>query len=101
MSDATRDPSSEDQRLEEAIAAYLLEEEQGRRPDREAFLARYPDLGARLCAFLDNKERLERLAGAGDLATPAAEASSPPAVPSPAALPASSGPAAVPGYELL
>src|SRR5262245_55648208 len=101
MSDEIRDPSSEELRLEEALAEYLQAEEQGQPPGREIFLARYPDLADRLRAFLDNKERLEGVAGARNQATTGAEVTLSPAVPATAALPASSGPATVPGYELL
>jgi eukaryotic-like serine/threonine-protein kinase len=70
MSDEIRDPSSEERRLEEALAEYLLAEEQGRPPGRDTFLDHYPDLADRLRAFLDNKKRLEGIAGTRDLTTP-------------------------------
>jgi WD40 repeat protein/serine/threonine protein kinase len=48
-------------RLGEVIAGYLEDLEAGRRPDRTALLARYPDLAAELASFLTNREHLERL----------------------------------------
>src|SRR4051812_20422393 len=101
MSDEIRDRSSEDRRLEEALAEYLLAEELGRPPGRPTFLARYPELADRLRAFLDNKERLEGFAGARNQVTTGGEGILPQAAPATAACPASLGPAAVPGYEVL
>jgi len=43
MSGTSRD-SDWDRRLEDALAEYMRAEERGERPDRRAFLARYPDL---------------------------------------------------------
>jgi hypothetical protein len=49
------------QRLDEAMAEYLIDADAGRAPKREAFLARYPDLQDDLAAFLDDQANLERL----------------------------------------
>jgi serine/threonine-protein kinase len=57
------DPSSRrDERVNEAIAAFLEAAEAGRAPDREAFLARYPDLADELRAFLADRERFRQAA---------------------------------------
>jgi WD40 repeat protein len=49
-------------RLEGAIAEYLREAEAGQEPDREAFLARHPDLADDLRSFLADRDYLRRLA---------------------------------------
>src|SRR5262245_11826032 len=72
-------PSEREQRVNEAIAAYLEAVEAGRAPAREDFLARHPDLADELTAFLDDRDRFARAAGqlgpaAGGLDTQDAEA---------------------------
>src|SRR5262245_28767741 len=56
-------PSERDQRVNEAIAAYLEAAEAGRAPGREEFLARYPDLANELTAFFADRDRFARAAG--------------------------------------
>ncbi len=63
MPDNSHDPNTDDPRWQEVLAEYLLAEEEGRAPDRESFLRRYPDFADRLRQFFENKDRLERLAG--------------------------------------
>jgi WD40 repeat protein len=55
-------PSQREQRVNEALAAYLELAEAGRLPDREAFLARYLDLADELRAFLDDRARFAQAA---------------------------------------
>src|SRR5580765_4531915 len=62
MSDSLRD-----QRLDDAIAAYYRAIETGRPPEREAFLAEYPDLRADLESFLNDKAAFELRAGAAPI----------------------------------
>jgi serine/threonine-protein kinase len=86
-------PSAEsrDERVNEAIAAYLEAVEAGRPPDREAFLARYPDLQSELRAFLDDHARFAQAAqpiGPRAAPTPGVDLEAPtiaPGEPSPAA----------------
>jgi hypothetical protein len=49
-------------RLNAALADYFSEIEAGRRPDRDAFLARYPDVAAELASFFADKDRFDHLA---------------------------------------
>jgi WD40 repeat protein len=73
-------PSSSDispgreERVDEAIAAYLEATEAGRRPDPQAFLARYPDLAAELTEFLQGHQHFVRAADALGAVTPPAGA---------------------------
>jgi WD40 repeat protein len=59
---AGRDAGTREERVNEAIAAYLDAAEAGPVPDRDAFLARYPDLADDLRAFLDDRDRFARAA---------------------------------------
>ena len=52
MSEPTIPDDDRQQRLEEAMAEYLIAVDAGRRLEPEPFLARYPDLRAELVAFL-------------------------------------------------
>ena len=49
-----------EQKLNEAIAAYYEAVEAGSPPNRDEFLARYPDLAVDLASFLDNKGAFEQ-----------------------------------------
>lgn len=51
-----------ERRIEEAMAEYLLAAESGRAPDRDAFLARHPDLVGDLASFLADLSHPRRLA---------------------------------------
>jgi hypothetical protein len=64
--------SGRDQRLEEILVAYLEAVEAGQAPKREEWLAAHPEFAAELAAFLDGRERIDRLAA--PLQPPAAEA---------------------------
>src|SRR5438093_625053 len=57
----TRDEERE-QRLDDVVAAYLRAAASGDPPDREALLARHPDLAAELAAFFANQDAVARLA---------------------------------------
>jgi tetratricopeptide (TPR) repeat protein len=49
-----------EERLDEAAAAYLEAVENGQRPQREEWLARYPDLADELAQFIDDQEKVQR-----------------------------------------
>jgi tRNA A-37 threonylcarbamoyl transferase component Bud32 len=68
-------PSEHEQRVNEALAAYLEAAEAGRAPGREEFLARHPDLADELDAFFADRDRFARAAGqlAPGAAAPATE----------------------------
>jgi tRNA A-37 threonylcarbamoyl transferase component Bud32 len=55
-------PGSHPDPLDAVIAEYVQQVEAGAVPDREAFLARHPDLADRLRAFLADFDRLDRQA---------------------------------------
>src|SRR3569833_1430482 len=55
--DGLADP---EQRLCEALASYFESAQAGQVPDRDAWLARYPDLAQQLAAFLADEDRLLR-----------------------------------------
>src|SRR5262245_35811252 len=63
MSNGPSDAGTREQRLNEAIAAYFQAAEAGQAMDSADFLARHPDLAGELAAFLDDKDRFDRLAG--------------------------------------
>ncbi len=69
-SDLATDRSTREERVNEAVASYLDATARGQPPDVAEFLARYPDLTDELRAFLDDRQRFTRAAGA----PPAAEA---------------------------
>jgi hypothetical protein len=50
-----------EERVDAAILAYLQAVDAGQPPDRQEFLARYPDLSAELQAFFDDHDRVGRL----------------------------------------
>ena len=59
--DQTLSLSPED-RLDDAIAAYLRAAEDGEPPDRQEWLAHYPELASELNRFFADRDRFERLA---------------------------------------
>jgi hypothetical protein len=63
MSAADQAPGSHPDPLDAVIAEYLQQVEAGAVPDREALLARHPDLADRLRAFFADYDRLDRQAG--------------------------------------
>src|SRR5215468_6822419 len=62
MSAADLPPNSQHDTLDAVIADYLQQVEAGLVPDREAVLARHPDLADRLRAFFADYDRLDRQA---------------------------------------
>ncbi len=50
-----------ERRLCEVLAAYFEAVKAGQAPDRDAWLARHPDLAGQLSAFLDEQDRLLRM----------------------------------------
>src|SRR5580704_4011368 len=62
MSAADQPPPSQHDPLDAVIADYLQQVEAGAVPDREALLARHPDLAERLRAFFADSDRLDRQA---------------------------------------
>ena len=63
MSSTPHEPSSREERVNEAIAAYLQAVERGENPDREKFLAEHPDLAAELKSFFTDRECFQQEAG--------------------------------------
>ena len=51
-----------EERLNEAVAAYYEALEVGKKPSRDEFAGRYPDLTEELNSFFADKERFDRLA---------------------------------------
>jgi WD40 repeat protein len=80
MGPSPDNPSAPEQRVNEAVAAYLEAAEAGHPPGREQFLAEHPDLADDLRAFLDDRERFAQAAGQLGL-SPGAAAALPPGLP--------------------
>ena len=53
---------ADDDRLNEAIAAYLQAVDAGEEPDRQEFLRRHPDLASNLAEFFVDRDAFDRLA---------------------------------------
>lgn len=62
MSAETNDSSAREQRVDEAIAAYLEAVDAGQTPDSNDFIAQHRDIADDLEAFLANRDQFERLA---------------------------------------
>jgi WD40 repeat protein len=62
MGEENQASDSIEQRVNRVIAAYLEARRMGQAPDREALLARHPDLAAELKSFFADKEQFDRLA---------------------------------------
>jgi WD40 repeat protein/tRNA A-37 threonylcarbamoyl transferase component Bud32 len=56
------DPSSDDQRLGEIIAAYLDDQRRGQAPDRQELVQRHPELAADLQSFFADQDHLNAFA---------------------------------------
>jgi tetratricopeptide (TPR) repeat protein len=63
MVNAPSDRPAPEDLLDEVLTAYLKAAEAGQAPDREEWLARYPDLAAGLREFFRDQDRLDRFAG--------------------------------------
>jgi WD40 repeat protein len=74
MTDPPASSSPRDHRLDEAIAAYYEAVQLGQAPDRDKFLAGFPDLADELRSFLDDKAAFERRACRASPPPPAGEA---------------------------
>jgi eukaryotic-like serine/threonine-protein kinase len=72
MAEHVNEPTERERRLDEAIATYYQARDAGQPLDRNALLARYPELAGELAAFLDDKAAFEKRAGGPP--TPSSEA---------------------------
>lgn len=61
MPDETLVSSNREQRLDEAVTAFLEAQEAGQQPQRQEWLARYPDVAAELEQFFADQEEVDRL----------------------------------------
>ncbi|MFI5454722.1 MAG: protein kinase [Isosphaerales bacterium] len=62
MADETGQGQSQEQRVNEVMAAYVQAAEAGQAPDRKELVTRHPDLAAELESFLADYDRVNRLA---------------------------------------
>jgi WD40 repeat protein len=60
---------SREQRMQQIVAAYLQDVEQGKNPDRDQLLAQHPDLADELRSFLVDNDKMRRLVDLRDAAT--------------------------------
>jgi eukaryotic-like serine/threonine-protein kinase len=60
MNPPSAQPLDREQRLDEAVLAYLRAVQAGQTPSRQEWLARYPDLVPELADFLDDQEKFDR-----------------------------------------
>jgi WD40 repeat protein/tRNA A-37 threonylcarbamoyl transferase component Bud32 len=79
MAPNPNETSLREERVNEAIAAYLEAADAGRPPDRREFLARHTDIAAELEAFFADRDRFQRLAAPlGAVAAPQRAGGDPP-----------------------
>src|SRR5215475_9241370 len=62
MTHPANDLSARDQRVDEIIAAYLAALDAGYPPDRQEWLARYPEFAAELEVFFADHDRVDQMA---------------------------------------
>ena len=60
MTDQPQESSTRDERVDEAILAYLEEVDAGRLPDPDDFVARYPDIAGELRDYLADHDHISR-----------------------------------------
>src|SRR5687768_4025737 len=89
------DTLDRERQLDEVIASYMEVKEAGSAPDRQDWLARYPELATELQAFFTDEDRFD------SLVTPLRVASPPQDTPAPAGVVPGEGPRAFGDYELL
>jgi serine/threonine-protein kinase len=77
MSPTPHEPLSREERVNEAIAAYLEAIERGASPDREQYLAEHADIAAELNSFIANQAQFQQDAGSLPRVPTPAEAGTP------------------------